>query len=252
MTGPQTPLTVECFGDPGGAHGPFVITCEHASNNVAGYASGASDERLLKQHWGWDIGALAIAKNICQTLDCVGVATLFSRLLLDVNRSLDSNTLIVERCGLEEVGFNQDLDDAQRAWRIKAFHTQYHDTVSNVIRQRLQRGPVHLLSIHSFTPTYDGDARTMEVGVLFDKHADLAADLARALSAEGFTTALNEPYSGLGGELMYSANRHGEAHGIPYLELEIRQDLISTPAEIVSVAHRITRALRVFFPKSYA
>ena len=48
----------------------------------------------------------------------------------------------------------------------------------------------------------------------------------------------------------YSANRHGTTHNIPYLELEIRQDLISTSEDILDVAHRITRALHVFFPKT--
>ena len=56
-----------------------------------------------------------------------------------------------------------------------------------------------LCSIHSFTPVYRGCVRDVEVGVLFDAHDAHAEELAAALSEQGFTTALNEPYSGKDG-----------------------------------------------------
>ena len=65
----------------------------------------------------------------------------------------------------------------------------------------------------------------MEIGVLFDSYDAVAQRLAEQFELQGFVTALNEPYSGLKG-MMTVARRHGTAHGVIYLELELRQDLI--------------------------
>ena len=92
-------------------------------------------------------------------------------------------------------------------------------------------------------------ARPTEVGVLFDQYEQAAQDVCDALTREGFVADLNKPYSGVAGELMYSAHRHGQHHQIPYLELEIRQDLLSSSENIQSVAQRIARALNVFRPQ---
>ena len=81
----------------------------------------------------------------------------------------------------------------------------------------------------------------MELGVLYDDYEPLAADLHRRLSAD-FRAALNAPYSGREG-LVYSAQHHGRACGLPYLELELRQDLLADEAAIRSVGGRIARHL---------
>ncbi len=45
---------------------------------------------------------------------------------------------------------------------------------------------------------------------------------------------------------IHSANRHGNLHGIPYVDLEVRQDLLDTPAKAAAAAERIARALTAF------
>ena len=80
------------------------------------------------------------------------------------------------------------------------------------------------------------------MGVLFDGYEPVARRLAEHLTEVGFKTALNEPYSGMMGQ-MYAMNRHGQKHGVVYLELEIRQDLLTTPARTVDVADRLCAAL---------
>ena len=63
------------------------------------------------------------------------------------------------------------------------------------------------------------------------------------IEAEGFKVALNEPYSGRNG-LMYSAMRHGRAHGALYLELELNQKLIGTAGDARKMGSALTRAFR--------
>jgi predicted N-formylglutamate amidohydrolase len=235
------------YGDPSTATGPFIFTCEHASHTVP-WDTTHLDQSLLEQHWGWDIGAAQVVESLCDQSDSVAVLAGVSRLVIDVNRAPDSRTLVVKNCGDRPVDFNQNVDAHEIARRVNAVHTPFHQLVETVVDTRLRQCPVNLVSIHSFTPVWNGVPRAMEIGVLFDRYAEHAQRLAEALQSEGFITAMNAPYSGMTGELMYSANRHGLKYARPYLELEIRQDLIESPAGIERVSDKIARALSVFHP----
>ena len=84
--------------------------------------------------------------------------------------------------------------------------------------------------------------------MLFDRYPDEALRVAEALRATGLSVELNAPYSGLSGELMYAATRHGAHFEIPYLEFEIRQDLLLSDDSIDRVTDAIARSLSVFRP----
>lgn len=240
----------EIFGDID-VEGPFLFTCEHASNVLPpGFEETASDRKLLDDHWGWDIGARDLLLGLQEILGGQGISSNFSRLIVDPNRPPDADSLIVSRIDGQDISFNQNLDDAERERRKRTFFEPYHQAVDRTGRERAKRDrPFHLLSLHSFTPLYLGRERPMEVGVLFDDFDEDAWRLESALAEQGFESALNAPYSGRGpGALIYSANRHGRSLGVKYLELEVRQDLIETPAKAHAVAQRLARALEVFLP----
>ena len=97
--------------------------------------------------------------------------------------------------------------------------------------------------MHSFTPIWDGRRRDVEIGVLFDQYDDFAYQLVDDLCAVGRDARANEPYSGRTGELMYAATRHGTYHRTPYIEFEVRQDLLKDPEGIESMAQLLTAAL---------
>ena len=102
-----------------------------------------------------------------------------------------------------------------------------------------------ILSIHSFTPLYEGTPRAVELGVLFDEETELAETLHAAFVEAGFAAMLNEPYSGRF-VLMYAVDRHAKQHGRRALELEVRQDLACDPAaraRIIAVLERTVAAL---------
>ena len=129
------------------------------------------------------------------------------------------------------LSFNRSLSAEQKEERIAQYHVPYHSAISDTIRKRQESsGPFLLLSLHSFTPVWNHRLRSMDIGVLFDQHESLAERLAQKLSSH-FFVSLNEPYSGKNG-LIYSADRHGRHHRLPYLELEINQTLLSSPQRI--------------------
>lgn len=236
-------------GDLDHATGPFVFCCEHAGKAlVGGVTPTASDRLLLDDHWGSDIGAGTVTESLARQTESVGILGLVSRLWVDLNRVETSETLIVESCGGIPVSFNRNLDQQQRQERITRHHTPYHHVLGELILNRRTLGPTRLVSIHSFTPVWEGVPREMEIGVLFADDTPAMHAVADALRMEGFVTALNAPYSGQSGNLIYSAMLHGGRAQIPYLELEIRQDLIRTTKSAEEVATRIARALSVFRP----
>jgi len=55
----------------------------------------------------------------------------------------------------------------------------------------------------------------------------------------GFTVGDNQPYSGK--QLNATMDRHAEANGIPYLTIELRQDLVSRKSHQAVWADRIAQ-----------
>lgn len=215
----------------------WLLTCEHARSAIPrSYRSlGLRREHVL-DHIGWDIGAHAVQRDVAARLGAPWVASRWSRLLIDCNRGPEDATLIVNVSDGIAVPGNARVSDAERRRRLREYYEPYHSAVATMIRRacaardRDEAGSeVKLLSLHSFTPVFGGEERKVEIGVLFDEHEPLARRLGRALRRRGFGVRYNEPYSGRAG-LIYSARKHGNAHGIEYVELEINNGLIRTPA----------------------
>ena len=101
-----------------------------------------------------------------------------------------------------------------------AYWRAYHDAVGAMLERN---AAPYVLAIHSFTPLYEGEPRQLELGILFDRAEEEGRRLAEDLAGLRIETRLNEPYSGKLG-LIYSAERHAQAHGRIALEIELRQD----------------------------
>ncbi len=237
--------TEEAWEQAGPAIGPFLFICEHASGRVPPpLTTTDSDDYWLASHWGVDIGARDLCLALSARLASPTVLARFSRLLCDANRHRDHPVLIRPDISGAPLTFNSGLDAAEVRRRVERYHEPYHQAVDAALAAV---GPaVVLVSVHSFTPVWEQQVRTMDTGVLFDE-ARSGADahsLHAALESQGFFSALNEPYSGANG-LMYAADRHGQDRGVRHLELELNQALICTPRRIEQVADRLAVALRV-------
>lgn len=234
-------MSVRIVGEP--AHsGRYVLTCEHASNRLpVPYVASAADRPLVDDHWGWDPGAARLTEALQASLGCVAVLSDFSRLVIDPNRPLVAPDLVREAAEGHRFSFNEGIDAAEVRRRIDRFYAPYHASIEALLAARVGRETM-LFSSHSYTPVYDGKSRAVELGVLYDHHDDLAERMASLLAEDGWVVALNEPYSGKDG-LAYAVDFHGRAHDVPYLELEVRSDLLA--ARFDDVLATVSRALRV-------
>jgi predicted N-formylglutamate amidohydrolase len=220
---------------------PVLLTCEHASNALpAPWSWLPADRWVIDTHWAIDLGIADVTRDLARALGAPALLARFSRLLCDVNRPLDAETLFRPIADGHTLALNADLTEHERAARIARLHVPYHEAADDLLR-RYPRALV--LSMHSFTPIYEGGPpRPMQIGVLFDREEVLAHAIAESLSRSGYAVALNEPYSGRDG-LIYSADRHATRHGRRALELEVRQDLAQDAAARPALVRALHAAL---------
>lgn len=176
-----------------------LVTCEHGGNEIPAelqpYFDGTYGRRMLDSHRGWDPGSLQAARSIAAELSAALHFATVSRLVVDLNRSLDNEELFSR--------FTQSLNEAAREELLAAYYHPYRDRVTQAIDQTIDGGQrvVHL-SVHTFTSRFRGTVRDLDVGLLFDPgrvgELRLAGAWQRRLVelAPKLRVAANKPYLG--------------------------------------------------------
>jgi predicted N-formylglutamate amidohydrolase len=232
---------------------PFVIVVDHASRRIP---RSLDDLGLpaaeLKRHIAWDIGALAVARRVAVTLDAALIAQNYSRLVIDCNRDPEVASSIPLISESTAIPGNADLSDEQKAQRRRQIFEPYHKRIADLLDARAAAGrPTILVAQHSMTDVYDGARREMHAAILYNRDRRFASLMLERLRREDrLRVADNEPYF-VSDETDFTIPRHGEARGLPHVEIELRQDLVSDESGQAEWAERISRALqdsqRAFF-----
>lgn len=153
----------------------MLITCEHGGTELPpGRPWHASDLRLKETHWSTDIGAGDFARDLSSRIRVPALVHNFSRLIIDVNRPLDSPTLFRDIADGIPIELNQGITATERQRRIDRYYRPYHEELSYLTNLL---NPSLILSLHSFTDNYEGKTRDVEVGVLFNEHENLALEV---------------------------------------------------------------------------
>lgn len=224
LLGPADPDPVIVTKAAGGS--PFLLVCDHAGRRVPAClgdlgVSAADWER----HIAWDIGAAGLTAGLRRRLDAVSVEQAYSRLVIDCNRAPGHPTSIPTRSDGTAIPGNQGISAAARTAREAAIFHPYHAAIAAELDRRAGK-TVALIAVHSFTPVFGGETRAMQAGVLHNRDPRLGHAVAERLAARGFIVGDNAPYA-LSDESDYTVPVHAERRGIPYLELEVRQDLLA-------------------------
>jgi predicted N-formylglutamate amidohydrolase len=223
----------------------FVIVADHASWRIPRRLGDLGlPAAELQRHIAWDIGALAVAQQVSAALDAPLIAQNYSRLVIDCNRDPAVASSIPTVSEHSDIPGNVDLIAAQIAARRREIFDPYHGRVRALLDARLKAGrPTILVAQHSMTDVYKGVRRAMHAAILYNRDRRFAALMLEMLRREpALIVADNEPYF-VSDETDYSIPRHGEARGLPHVEIEIRQDLIGEEAGQSAWARRIARAL---------
>jgi predicted N-formylglutamate amidohydrolase len=221
-----------------------VLSCEHASARLPEPWSWHEQDRWLPAlHWASDLGARALTLELAAALSASAVLSRFTRLLVDPNRDPAHPDLFRRLADGKSVELNRHVDEHERARRLQGYYEPFHAALDQALAR--SRAPL-LLSIHSFTPNYEGQVRDVEIGVLFNREERHARALHAALAAHFGGVAENEPWSGKGG-LMYCAESHADRFERCALELEVRQDRL----EDAAYRARLVPVLSAFLQRSF-
>ncbi len=208
---------------------PILIVCDHASNYIPlGLGGLGIDQQHLQQHIAYDIGAAGVSRNMAHDMGVTTVLGGFSRLVLDPNRFLTAHDSIPSISdGVVIVG-NEMLSATDRMLRVEELFIPYHSAINRAITRILDDFVMPLmLSVHSYTPIFQGFERPWEIGVLWegdDGVASLLIDYLRENS--DYHVGENEPYHACN-PVGYTVKTHAESNGYPNVLVEIRQDLIA-------------------------
>lgn len=216
----------------------FVITCEHGGNRIPPPFQRLfrGQGRLLASHRGFDAGALVMARNLARALQAPLVISTYSRLLVDLNRSLGHPQLFS--------AVTRGLPEAVRAEIVAQYYEPYRAQVEEFVTRAVTSGRrmIHISS-HSFTPSLDGKVRGADVGLLYDPgrrgESELCAlwKASLAACAPELRVRRNYPYAGKGDGLTSHLRRRFLESDYIGVELEVNQS-------IVLAGHRRWAALR--------
>ncbi len=176
----------------------LLITCEHGGNEVPEdlvdcFAS-RDAQRQLHSHRGHDPGALLFAKALSHRLSAPLEYSIVSRLVVDLNRSLDSTQL-----------FSKFIAGQSEPWKrhvLQSYYLPYRKRVTDSIRRQVTTGRSVLhLSVHTFTPRMRGQSRDFDIGVLFDPQRKQEHQFSRRVIDQLAKCKLrvlpNQPYLGI-------------------------------------------------------
>ena len=209
------------------ATAPVLLVCDHASRRFPrALGTLGLDPVVRRGHLALDIGAGALTELLAERLGATAVLCRYSRLIVDCNRQLMDPGAFLEYGDGVVIPGNRKLRQVDRDRRADEIYWPYHDAIAGQIQRFRGRGidPV-LVSIHSFTPVLNGEARSWEMGVLWDKDRATAEVFIQDLRQAGYLVGDNEPYSGKAPQ-DFTIDHHAESIGIPHVGIEIRQDLI--------------------------
>ena len=230
LIGPGDPPPFTIINPEG--EGKLLLVCDHASNAIPGSLDNLGvDAAALRRHIAWDIGARKLTEHLSAHRDAPAVLAGYSRLVVDLNRSLEDESVMPSISDGTPIAGNQNMSEAHRRQRIHDFFTPYRQAIDTKLNGFRGRGVTPaLIAVHSFTPQMAGGAsRPWQVGVLWDKDPRIPLPLITNLRAraENFMIGDNEPYSGKH-PADYTIDHHAEAAGLPHVSIEVRQDLIET------------------------
>lgn len=242
LLGTADPAAAQLFN--AGGRSPFLITGDHAGNAIPHRLGTLGiTEADRARHIAWDIGVRDLGMALAEALDAPFIFQPYSRLVIDCNRDPAHAEAAPADADGSQVPANAMLTAGELAARVAAIHAPYHDRIAGELAKRAAAAhPTIFLALHSFTPELAGKARPWHVGILHD-----AGDMRFAKALLGTLGARpdivvgdNEPYRMDATD--YSVPRHAYSGGLPYAEIEVRQDLLTSPESVAHWCQILARA----------
>lgn len=222
--------------------GGILLVADHASAHVPKDINLGIAPALLQDHIAVDRGVAAVATLLVGrgAVDAAWLGAV-SRLVVDCNRDVQAPGIIPIASDGHAIPGNL-LDHDAHEQRLARYYHPYHEGLASLIAECR---PSMILSLHSFTSklaSHPDEQRPWEIGILYNEDSRLARFAIPWLTAAGWQVGDQQPYSGR--LLNHTMNLHAEGNGIPYLGVEMRQDIAGVPAGAVRFADTLAPLLQ--------
>lgn len=186
----------------------------------------AGHEALLPTHRGWDDGALALARQMADTLKAPLFAATTTRLLIDLNRSIGHKALHSEA--------TRGLPLATRREIAAQYYRPHRDAIESAIAEHIAAGQrvLHVAS-HSFTPELHGQVRQADVAWLYNASRAGESQFSKQWQAAlkqrrpDLKLRRNYPYNGKDDGLTALLRKRHTADEYVGVELEVNQRFVT-------------------------
>lgn len=204
----------------------FLITCEHASPaipslwipHLEAYCEGCETHQI------WDPGTSEIGSALGKLFRTAVFKGEFTRLLVDLNRSINQPDLFAPPL--------YELSERERTRILTTYYFPFrHQVISALDYLVADERPVIHISVHSFTPDFNGEKRTADFGLLFDPGRIWERELGEVwlhflkLAEPDLVCRPNYPYKGTSDGHTTALRRSFGRHGYIGIELEFNQQL---------------------------
>ncbi len=222
-----------------------LLTCEHGGREVPKpYRRHFSGGRaVLDSHRGYDPGSLGVALRMASRLPAPIIFSTVTRLLIDLNRSLDQPDTFSE--------FTRELPAAERTRIISSYYTPHRERVEQTVFAAIAAGQRVLhLGVHSCADELKGSKRELDIALLFDEARPLEQVLCERWRHEMNQRAgdlrypFNAPYRGADDGLTTALRHRFKPREYLGIEIEVRQGMIGRVPEQRAAGELLASTLR--------
>lgn len=225
---------------------PFLLVGDHAGSAIPARLNRLGlSSKDRSRHIALDLGVRELGLALGKRLNAPFLWQHFSRLICDCNRNPEDPEWAAQISDGTTVPGNFRLDEQDKRARRQSIFDPYHAAIASAISRRKAAGqPTIFVSLHSFTFSMAGQQRPWDIGILHDSHEDgFALSVLSLLRAkESYCIGDNEPYDM--DETDYTAPRHAFPLKLSYIEIEVRQDILSNSAGIEKMAYLLGDTLQ--------
>ena len=220
----------------------IVLSCEHASRELPERLCIPIPDAVLESHRGWDPGAARVGRAVAEGLGERLHEGRYTRLLVEQNRSLNSEELWSE--------YSRGLSEEDKRRVLDEVYLPYRDELESSLKRALGHFErVAHISIHSFTEVWKGERREVDLGILFDParafEVEVAGMLMKGLRERlpGWEIRLNEPYLGTDDGLNHWYRKRFAAERYAGIEIELKQSLLGDGADWRAASEALERSI---------
>lgn len=228
----------------------FLLVGDHAGRAIPSSLKNLGlSEADRSRHIASDLGVRELGIALGERLGAPFVWQHFSRLVCDCNRHPQDPDWAPKVSDQTFILGNRGLGEPDLRARRNAIFDPYHEAIAAALEaRRVDVGVTILVSLHSFTPNMPGTMRPWEIGVLHNGREDRFARgvLSRLTSMKTYNVGDNQPYKM--DDTDYTVPNHAYPLGLPYIEIEVRQDCLADRAGVEQIADVLGEVLPTAIP----